>query len=175
MNARVDLAQGRYEVDFVVILDGEMPRLERIVTDYKSFAELSPTVTHSRLISGRNGRNARIEVTFRPCVLAIFCRTVIKVSDIHIETGGGKVEYLMVPELSDFQEGRETIILENGPPGEVPHVRFEYSALLEPKFFVPPLVGPWLIRSQIIENLKSTSQRVEYLMRPEIYGESPLR
>lgn len=173
VNARVDLMQERYKVDFVVILDGEAPSLKRIITDYKRFAELSPTVTHSRLISGQSGQNARIQVTFHPCILAIFCRDVIKVSDIHIDTAGVKVEYVMVPELSDFREGRETIMLEDESTGNVSRVRFEYFALLEPKFFVPPLLGPWLIRHRIIEDLKTTSRSVEHIMQREVAGDSP--
>ncbi|MBS1270231.1 MAG: hypothetical protein MAG794_01186 [Gammaproteobacteria bacterium] len=162
--ARVDRVEDHYTVDFAVRLRGNSDRLRRIITDYPRFAMLSPTVTRSRIIDGRSGRDARIEITFRPCVFVFFCRTITKVSDAHIDEAAGRMVYVVVPNLSDFHEARETITLIDEPAGDHSRVRFVYFAVLKPSFFVPPLVGDWIIRHQIVTDLKKTSERVERIL-----------
>lgn len=165
LDAVVDVEENRYEVRFAVILNGEVDRLKRIITDHETLTALSPTVVQSRVLTGRSGGEARIEVTLRPCVLLVFCKTIRKVSDVRVDAGGSRVQYRIVPALSDFDRGSETITLEHEPAGNGPRVRFVYSAVLEPKFFVPPVVGPWLIRRQIIEDLRTSSRRAQEILQ----------
>ena len=165
IHADVALVEDNYEVYFAIILKGDFARLKEIVTDYPRFVSISPTVTSSRIVTGRSGEAARIELVFRPCVLVIFCRNITKVSDTLIDDEGARVRFLAVPEFSDFYEARETITLVDEPGSKVPSVRFVYSAVLKPKFFVPPLIGPWLIRRYIVNDLKTTSARAEEILR----------
>jgi len=165
VTARVEQTGDRYRVDFVVLIDGRAERLRRIVTDYTRLHELSPAVVSSRLLSGRGGGDARIEVVLRPCVLIVFCKTITKVSDSYVEADASRVRYVSVPGLSDFREGRETISMIQVSADGGPRVRFRYNAVLIPGFYVPPLVGPWLIRRAIIKDLETTSRRVERLLR----------
>lgn len=166
-SARVEREDDRYHVEFVVSMRGEAGRLRRIITDYAHLHELSPTIVASRVLSGRSGGDARVEVIMRPCVLIVFCRTITKVSDSRVEPGRNRLEYVTVPELSDFHEGRETITMMPESTSDSPRVRFRYSAVLRPDFFVPPFVGPWLIRRAILDDLEATSRRVERLLRRE--------
>lgn len=165
VTARVDRVADRYRVDFVVLIDGEPDRLREIITDYGRLQELSPSVVSSRLLSGRNGGDARVEVILRPCVLIIFCKKITKVSDAHVEADAARVQYITVPGLSDFRAGRETITMLNAGNKETPRVRFKYAAELKPDFYVPPFVGTWLIRRAIVDDLETTSRRVERLLQ----------
>jgi len=165
LSASVDHVGNSYRIDAVVLLDGELAGLKRIITDYRRFAALSPTVVRSRILSGRSGSDARVEMVLRPCALVIFCRTITKVSDVYIDSGGERMRYVAVPELGDFKEGLETVTLTDQSAADAARVRFVYSAVLAPKFFVPPFVGPWLIRRQIVDDLRTSSGRVELLLR----------
>lgn len=171
LDTRVARVADGYEVDFAVRLDGEAAGLARVILDYPRFAELSPTVTSSRVIGVRGGRGhrkeTRIELKFRPCVLVVFCRTVTKVSDASVNDTGRRVVFVTVPSLSDFHEAREVITFEDDAAGDGTGVRFMYSAFLRPKFFVPPFVGVWLVRSYIIKDLTTTSERVERILQRE--------
>lgn len=167
IEARVDRIEDRYHVDFVVMIDGDAEHLRRLITDYANLEALSPSVVGSRLLSGRSGGDARIELTLRPCVLIVFCKSITKVSDSHVERRSRQVRYVTVPGLSDFQEGRETITMTQAQTEGAQHVRFAYAAVLKPDFYVPPFVGPWLIRRAIINDLEATSRRVEQLLRGE--------
>lgn len=166
LDAGVTFDDGQYEVRFVVVLDGERARLRQVLTDYPGMSKLSPTMTRSRVIHGAGaGRAARIELTFRPCVLLVFCKTLTKVSNVHIEDEGNMMTFVAVPELSHFHEAREAIALADVSVGDTARVRFTYSAVLRPKFNIPSLVGPWLIKRRILGDLEATTRNVERLMR----------
>jgi len=86
-----------------------------------------------------------------------------KVSTITINAYGAIV-YTTVPEASDFKRGKEQVIVqETRQPGQT---RVTYNASLVPDFFVPPLVGSWLMRKHIIRNLEVSNRRVEKLATP---------
>lgn len=168
VSARVDRVDDRYHVDFAVMIDGTVDRLRDLVTDYANLDALSPTVVSSRLVSGRGGQGARVEVKLRPCVMVVLCKTITKVSDTHIEPDAGRVHFIMVPGLGDFREGRETITMIQAAGGDTRQVRFSYTAELYPDFYIPPVVGAWLIRRAIIKDLKATSRRVERQMQRDV-------
>lgn len=165
VGASVDRVEDRYHVEFVVMIEGEAGRVHGIVTDYAHLDELSPTVVESRLLSGRRGGDARIEVILRPCVLLVFCKTITKVSDAQVGPDTTRVRYVAVPGLGDFEEGRETITMTQETIEGTPMVRFSYSAVLKPGFYIPPFIGPWLIRRAIVDDLEASSRRVEKMLR----------
>ncbi|MDZ7840595.1 MAG: SRPBCC family protein [Gammaproteobacteria bacterium] len=164
---RVDRVQDRYHVEFEVLIEGTVDRVRNIVADHARLQELSRSVVSSRLVTGQSGPDARIELVLRPCVLIVFCKTITKVSDVHIEPDASRIRYNAVPGLGDFHEARETITLVPAPPDGAPRVRFTYSAVLNPAFYVPPLAGTWLIRRAIIRDLEETSLRVERIVRQD--------
>lgn len=165
VGASVDRTEDRYHVEFVVMIEGEAERVHGIITDYAHLDELSPTVVESRLLSGRRGGEARIEVILRPCVLMVFCKTITKVSDAQVRPDMMGVRYLAVPGLGDFEEGRETITMTQESIEGKPIVRFSYSAVLKPGFYIPPFIGPWLVRRAIVDDLEASSRRVERMLR----------
>lgn len=167
LDARVDRIEDRYHVQFAVMIDGDTDRLLAVITDYANLDALSPTVVSSRLLSGGSGRAARIEVILRPCVLIVFCKSITKVSDANVEPETARVQYVTVPDLSDFQEGRETITMTQINTDGAPRVRFSYSAVLKPDFRMPPFLGTWLIRRAIVKDLETTSRRVERMLRQD--------
>lgn len=168
LDARVIFEDDQYEVRFAVVLDGERARLRQVLTDYPGMSRLSPTMRRSRVIhAAGDHRPARIELTFRPCVLVIFCKTLTKVSNVHIDDEGNRMRFVAVPELSDFHEAREAIALADVSAGDAARVRFTYSAVLKPKFNIPPLVGPWLIKQRILGDLEATARNVERLLHDE--------
>jgi hypothetical protein len=38
---------------------------------------------------------------------------------------------------------------------------------MEPNFSIPPVIGPWLVKSFLIEEIKATAMQVEALARHE--------
>jgi hypothetical protein len=96
-------------------------------------------------------------VIVRACALFL-CKTVNKVADI-AQLPDGELRMHNVPALSDFTEGEEVWQLQ--PEGRT--TRLRYQANMVPKFFVPPVIGPLVIKAVIRRELRESAQRVEAL------------
>jgi len=160
--AQVDRSGGGYRVYFEVVMRGAPGALMDMLTDYERLAALSPAVRDIQVEAITPGEPGRIEVTLRPCVLMVFCKTMVKVSEVFIDRDAGRIEYDAVPGQGDFLEARERVSV--SAEGD-DHVRFSYRAELRPGFSVPPFIGPWLIRRQILNELRATSRNAERAMQ----------
>lgn len=149
-------AAGRYHVHFDVRLAAPADKLRRHLTDYASYATHFQSIRESEILS-RTPDNLRLRLQLHSCVL-FFCRTVTQVKDI-TEQADGTISARIDPELSDFREATERwqITAEDG------QTRLQYEAELEPTFYVPPLIGPWIIKHEIRETLKTGALKFEEL------------
>lgn len=152
-------AQGRYTVHFDVRLAAPRARLERYLTDYGKYDEYFESITESKVLTGSPGGLQRIRLRAYGCIL-FFCRTVTMVKDI-AEQEPGEILAHIDPAVSDFEEATEHWrILADGN-----QTRLQYDAELVPEFFVPPLIGPWLLKNNIRASLLSGAEKLEALAR----------
>jgi hypothetical protein len=149
----------RYTIAFEVLLDADHAAVARLLGDYTRLQRLSPTVIDSRILGQVGAGEPRVQVIVRACALFL-CKTVSKVADV-TQLPGGDLHMRNVPELSDFTENEETWQVR--PEGHA--TRLRYEANMVPKFFVPPLIGPLVIKSVIRRELRESAQRVEALAR----------
>lgn len=161
VEVQVEHDDDAYHIYFEILLDAPKERVKTILSDYGNLSELSTSIVKSEILSGQAGQDATVDITLRPCVWKL-CKTLRKVSEARINAYNAIV-YTVVPEKSDFQSGRETVIVSNVPESGL--TRVTYNASLVPKFFVPPLLGSWLIRRHVSQNVKDSSERVERLAR----------
>ena len=149
----------RYRVDFDVLLDAPAARLWPQLIDYEQLARLSERVVEIRVLSARH-EPLRVFIALRPCVL-IFCRTIRRTVDVRpIEHG--HILSLADPQRGDFRYSLERWQL--APQGR--RTRLRYQGEVEPRFFVPPLIGPWLIKRVVREELETTARKLEALAKP---------
>jgi hypothetical protein len=148
---------GRYRVAFDVRVDAGLARVREILTDLERSDELSDAVVEHALVEQRADGSQRVRFTLRSCVL-FFCRDLRKTTDVHGEENGDVV-FVTVPEDSDFSAGHESWHFVADGAG----TRLEYRADLVPTFFIPPLIGPWLVKMRIRDELETTAQRIEIL------------
>lgn len=156
LTTEVSHARGRYGVHFDVRLAAPPDRLKRHLTDYANYAGYFESIKESTVLA-RKPDGVRVRLRMRSCVL-FFCKTVTTVKDI-TEQDDGKITARIDPALSDFHEATEhwRITADNGA------TRLQYDAVLVPSFFVPPLIGPWLVRNQIRVALLSGARKLEAL------------
>ena len=156
LDVRARHAHDRYDLAFDVWVDADPAAARRLLTDYERLDRLSATVTDSRVLA-RNAHRTRVAITLRACVLWM-CRTIKEVEDVHA-IGDGGIEGNAIPAQSDFHylHERWQILPDNGG------TRVRYTAAMKPKFFVPPLVGPWLMKIKMRDELQTSAQRLEAL------------
>jgi hypothetical protein len=150
---------GRYRVAFDVHVEAELGRVRAILTDLERSDELSDAVVEHALLEARADGSRRVRFTLRSCVL-FFCRDLRKTTDVS-GAENGDIVFVTVPADSDFRSGRESWHFEAEGTG----TRLAYRAELEPTFFIPPLIGPWLVKMRIRDELETTAERIEILAR----------
>jgi len=147
--------EGRYTVRFDVRIAAPRDRLAFYLTDYGNYAKYFDSVTASRVEP--RGAASRVFLTLSSCIL-FFCRSVRIAKDVRTAPDGAIVGRIVAGE-SDFEEAEERwrVTAENGA------TRLRYEAELVPAFYVPPVIGPWLIRYKIRDVLATNAEKLERL------------
>jgi hypothetical protein len=150
--ARIDgLAVSRDGDSYTLVLNARLsvPRdaAWRALTDYPNLHRLSEAVLQSRELPP-DGAGGHLVYTFSHVCVWIFCKDLAHLQRVS-EMGPGRLEADSVPEGSDFVRGFTRWVLTPRDGG----TDFEFSTRLVPDFWVPPLLGPYLIQS----GLRSTA------------------
>ncbi len=147
---------GHYTVNFSVWLAAPAGHVRALSTDYANLAQLSDLVAESRVLS-ISGNTTRLKLVLRACLLFL-CKSVSRVEDVVAEANGD-ITTRALPEQSDFRVATERWrILAEGSG-----TRFVYQAELEPDFFIPPIVGPFIMRRVMESELRESAVRFERL------------
>lgn len=158
---------GRYTVAFDVSMHAEPRTVRRIITDYNRLSRLSHLVKQSRIVAVLPDGRQQISITLRGCVL-FFCKSVHRVEDVADEPDGDIVTKAL-PRESDFSYAVERWRILPQAGG----TRLEYQATLVPSFFIPPLIGPYIVKSEIRRELMQTARQVEILADRHAPGATP--
>lgn len=152
---------GRYTVSFEVVLDAARDKVWQIMTDYEHLPRVSKIIVESHILKKEDENRHRVGVTFRACVL-IFCKTMKKVVDIQ---AWPQHNILVIgdPALSDFSYSVERWRVS----AEGSKTRLHYSAEMVPDFFIPPLIGPWVVKYFLQKEIKATAIQVEAIASHE--------
>lgn len=153
-------ANNRYEektfhLHLEIQAKADIKAVRAILSNFKDFQRLNEAITASELLPPPQEGTARAKITLNDCVF-FFCSTKAQVQDMSWENPETFIVDI-VPAMSDFQRGRSVWRLENRGQGLT---RITVDALMQPKFWIPPLLGPHLIRG-LME--KRTLQMVEKL------------
>lgn len=150
-------ANGRYAVEFDVRLAAPPGRLKHYLTDYANYASYFTSIRQSRVLGRTPNGALRVRLQLHSCLL-FFCRTATVVKDV-TERPDGMITARIEPNLSDFRDATELwrIVPDGG------QTRLQYQAALVPKFFVPPVLGPWLLKRHIRTTLERSAVKLEAL------------
>lgn len=155
----VQYRDGVYHVQMVMEIEAGFDSVRAIITDYGHMARLSRLISASSLVDAPGG-GIRRRLDCHMCLL-FFCYDPVIVEDVE-EVGVDTMITTVVPALSDFRSGRsEWRITSLGPARTL--VRFDYY--IEPDFWIPPLIGPLLIKSKLQGEAEYTINRIEALAR----------
>lgn len=149
----------RYVVSFDAVINAPVDKALRIMLTPALWPKLSSVIVETKVLEGTQGNPRKVSMTLRDCIL-FFCKTIYKTEEITIKADG-YVESLAIPEQSDFSYAREDwhIFAENGM------TRIRYNSEMVPSFFVPPLIGPYILKSRIRSQLLQTINRLEIMSR----------
>lgn len=156
-SAQVKYNDGRYELDLSMYIDSAPAAVYDLVTDYARLDRVSKTIIESELLEQADGLRRRL-VT-HTCIW-FFCFTATMVEDV-VEFADGEILTTIVPALSDYRYGRSSWRVSPLDQGTL----VQFRCTLEPDFWIPPLIGPWLMKQEMREEAERTVHKIEHLTR----------
>ncbi len=148
-----------YRVDMSVHLDAPAPRAFAVFADPAQLREINPAVRVATRVDAETTQN-RLYTEVHLCVV-LFCHTLRQVQNMHYEpaTDGGHMSADVLPERSDLRYGHAewTFV------GDAHATQLHFSMDIEPAFWMPPVIGPWLIEHSLREQAARTSAGIERL------------
>jgi len=156
ITAYVDEDDDHYIIKVDMRVDAELNDVYKHLTDLKNIHKLNDTIVSS-VVKKSNGTEHEVEVLTSGCVL-FFCTEQVQYQKVS-ELGNGYIMIHLVPEKSDFLSGQ---ILWH-VSAEKNSTRVVFAADFEPDFWIPPLIGPWILTDIFLKESQETINELEKL------------
>lgn len=153
----VDYDAGRYELDADAFLAAPREAIFVVLTDYDRFGRISSTYKEYGFMDPMPDGTPVIFTRMEGCVL-VFCRSLTRVERLESEAPGF-IRTVALPDKSDFHHSVSEFRLNSEAGG----TRVLYHLEMEPKFWVPPLIGPWILQRKLARGGADAIQRIERL------------
>lgn len=117
----------------------------RALQDYTALPHYAPSVRTVHVEPTAEPNRVRLYTTIHACVL-FFCKTMHQeqIMTATADAHGGVLRSRLVPQGSDFKKGHASWTVKPCPAREAPTC-VDIRLQMVPAFWVPPLIGPWLI------------------------------
>jgi hypothetical protein len=158
--AEVEHADGRYIVEIDVIVNAREDAVHQVLTDYAHLTRVHENIKQSEILFSLDDHTHQVRVVAEACI-TYFCKSMIQTQDV-LETDAQTIIVTAVPEKSDFvfAHSRWKITpTENG-------TRVMFNTDLKPRFWVPPVIGPYLIKKKLHTASVETVLNLEKLANP---------
>lgn len=143
------LGANRMRIEGSILVDQPPATLWAVLTDYNRLHEFIPGLTESRLIATPSHQR----LTQRGVLTWWAFRLLVQVTLEVTETPPSAIRFTAVS--GDFLEHQGAWRLE-----PVDHrTRVRYDATLRPRFFIPPVIGAWMLKRQMRRTLEAVAAR----------------
>jgi hypothetical protein len=159
-NVDVERVGARYRLVSETHFDARLQDVFDTLVDYDHLAGISETIKESHYLYPAEDGQQLVFTRVGACVF-FYCKTVKKVERLEIEAPYHIVT-TAIPERSDVRFSRSEWTL-NAAEGGGTKVVFQLE--FEPDFWVPPIIGPFVIRKLLIKDGESAVQEIEAMAR----------
>lgn len=165
LDVQVTRDDGRFLIGMQIMIDAPPPAVFRALQDYGAMMRYNPDLRAVRVQSTGVPGRVRLFTTIHTCVL-IFCKTMHQEQTMTATVGadGGVLEAKLLPHGGAFKAGggRWTVRACRAMPSTT---CLDARLELVPAFWVPPIIGPWVLRRKMTEEARRTSAGLERMAR----------
>ncbi len=160
-SVEVWMEDGRYHLISESLIEARQDDLYAVLIDYEQFKKFTSAIVASQNVEPGEDGLPRFYTRMQGCVL-IYCHTFVRRGYLLLTP---KIDIVAVaePEKSDFEFSRERWQLSTEGDDTVMIYEFE----VEPRFWVPPFVGPYLIKRALKSESINAVNRIEAFARGE--------
>ncbi len=153
----VTYESGRYGLEAEAFMDAPRESIFAVLVDYERIGRLSRAYKEYGFMDPAPDGTPIVFTRLEGCVL-IFCRSLRRVERLEGDEPG-YIRTVMLPEQSDFSYGLAQWWLVPEATG----TRVTYHLEMEPDFWVPPLIGPWILQRRLKRGGEAAVGRIERL------------
>jgi hypothetical protein len=155
VDIQVSNTDNQYFLESESVLKASVPSVFKVLLDYENFTKLSSVYEESRYLESGPDGAPRVYTLAQGCMLFV-CRSVEKVERLETRFNR-RIVATVIPEYSNLEQGvTEWLLTADGE-----NTRLVYRMELTPKFWVPPLIGPPIIRYVLAKGGEEALQRLE--------------
>ena len=162
---RVDLSEtdGRYRLEADSWLDAPPAAISAVLLNFKddAYKQISEIYKESDALGPDADGTPLVYTLVEGCVM-LFCRSMSRVERLEVVTPT-YIRSAVVPERSDFRYSTAEWTLKSEGEG----TRVHYRMVLEPDFWLPPFVGPTLLRRVLMRGGVDAVDRIEELAQAQ--------
>ncbi len=153
----VQYDDGVYRVVSDTYIDAPREAIFAVRTDYERFGRISSAYTDYGFMKPDTDGVPIIYTTMEGCVL-FFCVSMRRVERMELDAPSS-IRTEALPEQSDFKSSVSewTLVPEAGG------TKMTYRLTLEPDFWIPPLIGPWVLKQRLERGGSGAINRIERL------------
>ena len=164
LSIEVDHEQGNYTMRSEVWFDASVEQVYEIFRHWDYSTKFSSAIAESRDMEPDAKGRPQFYVRNRGCVL-LFCTSFERQGYVVAEVDR-VIRAVANPATSDFHHSRERWLFAARDGGTV----VTYDLNMKPKFWIPPGIGPYLIKRKLRNNGSDAIDRIEILAQ-DIHGE----
>jgi hypothetical protein len=152
-------------IEMHIAIDAPAPAVFRALQDYPAMARYNPDLRTVRVESTPAPDRVRLFMTIHTCVL-VFCKTMRQeqIMTATANSDGGTLHAELLPYGGDFKGGRGLWTVKPCPTARG-LTCLDVSIELVPAFWVPPVIGPWVISRKMDEEARRTGDGLEQTAR----------
>lgn len=152
-------SEDRYVFESEAWFDAGVEALYAVILDYDLSTQFSGAIVEAHNLPENAEGQPGFYVRNRGCVM-FFCKSFERTGVLEHEPYR-EIRAAIDPDVSDFHFSDEVWRFRAEGEGTVIHYRAEF----EPKFWVPPLIGPWMIRKTLESQGGKAINRIEAIAR----------
>ncbi len=155
------MEDGRYHLISESLIGASQEKLYTVLTDYEQFKKFTSAIVASNNVEQDAVGRPQFYTRMKGCVL-LYCHTFVRMGYLQLKPQYD-ITAISDPQKSDFEFSRERWQLKT--EGDSTLMIYEFE--MEPRFWVPPFVGPYYIKRALKSGSISAVDRIEALARGE--------
>ncbi len=155
-------ADHAYRYRFTARLAAPAAAVRGVLTNYDALARINDGIVASRVLATYDAQNLRRQLRMKYCLL-VFCFDLDFIEDVHFRADGDIVA-TVVPGAGSFRRGRTVWHFEALADGTT---QITTESEQEPSFYIPPVIGPLLMKRSFLREIATTTERLERFAREE--------
>ena len=146
---------GAYHIKVVALIAAPASYVRDVLTDYRLIYRLNPSIIESDVLKQDDDGAINVRTKVVGCA-AYFCEELDRVEKVRL-LPSGDLQADIIPELSQFKSGKT--LWQIKPVGD--YCEVTYLSDMEPDIYIPPVVGKFLIKKSIREEMQISFANLE--------------